>query len=219
MRRLRKQTGQKAFYYGNFNRDHTQWTSYPAEGRYGTTYVGLRNRLSILSEAYSHAPFQDASAGHARFRARLSAHGREPQGRDREAAGPGEAGCGARPSGRRRISNRCRCRFAREPRRPRNRRPCSVLSSATKTAAGSRPTPRKTTRVQLMNEFEGTESVDSTVRVPDSRRRAARRSRPCNGTDSRFRSCARTSSSTSRSTRSTRSRSRRGGSRGTTWWS
>ena len=53
-----KRPGMKAFYYGNFNRDHTQWTSYPAEGRYGTTYVGLRNRLSVLSEAYSHAPYK-----------------------------------------------------------------------------------------------------------------------------------------------------------------
>ena len=86
-----KQTGQKAFYYGNFNRDHTQWTSYPAEGRYGTTYVGLRNRLSILSEAYSHAPYKDASARHARLRAGMSANGREPQGRDHEVARPGTA--------------------------------------------------------------------------------------------------------------------------------
>ena len=53
-----KRTGLKAFYYGNFNRDHTQWTTYPAEARYGTTYVGLRNRLSVLSEAYSHAPYK-----------------------------------------------------------------------------------------------------------------------------------------------------------------
>jgi dipeptidyl aminopeptidase/acylaminoacyl peptidase len=55
---LKKRTELKSFFYGNFDRDHTQWTTYPAEGRYGTTYVGLRNRLSILSEAYSHAPFQ-----------------------------------------------------------------------------------------------------------------------------------------------------------------
>jgi dipeptidyl aminopeptidase/acylaminoacyl peptidase len=58
-----KQTGQKTFYYGNFNREKTQWTSYPAEGRYGTTYVGLRNRLSILAEAYSHAPFKERVLG------------------------------------------------------------------------------------------------------------------------------------------------------------
>jgi dipeptidyl aminopeptidase/acylaminoacyl peptidase len=56
---LGKQTDVKSFFYGNFNRDHTQWNTYPAEGRYGTTYVGLRNRLSILSEAYSHAPFKE----------------------------------------------------------------------------------------------------------------------------------------------------------------
>ena len=48
----------KAFYYGNIDRNHTKWTSYPAEPRYGTTYVGLRNRLSVLSEAYSYAPYK-----------------------------------------------------------------------------------------------------------------------------------------------------------------
>jgi len=53
-----KRTEWKSFFYGNFNRDRTQWQTYPAEGRYGTTYVGLRNRLSILSEAYSHAPYK-----------------------------------------------------------------------------------------------------------------------------------------------------------------
>ena len=53
-----KMTKLNAFYYGNFNRDHTQWTSYPAEARYGVTYVGLRNRLAALSEAYSYAPFK-----------------------------------------------------------------------------------------------------------------------------------------------------------------
>ena len=51
--------GLDAYYYGNFNRDHTKWTSFPAEGRYGTTYFGLRNRLSVLSEAYAYAPFKD----------------------------------------------------------------------------------------------------------------------------------------------------------------
>jgi dipeptidyl aminopeptidase/acylaminoacyl peptidase len=57
-RDFEKRTGLKAFYYGNFDRDHTKWTSYPAEPRYGTTYVGLRDRLSILSEAYAYAPFK-----------------------------------------------------------------------------------------------------------------------------------------------------------------
>ena len=81
-----KRTDLKAFYYGNFNREHTQWTTYPAEARYGTTYVGLRNRLSVLSEAYAYAPLQDAGAGHARLRARLPRNGGQAQGRDYQAA-------------------------------------------------------------------------------------------------------------------------------------
>jgi dipeptidyl-peptidase 4 len=54
-----KHTKWKAYYYGNFNREHTEWTTFPAEPRYGTTYVGLRNRLSVLSEAYAYAPYKD----------------------------------------------------------------------------------------------------------------------------------------------------------------
>jgi dipeptidyl-peptidase-4 len=57
-RAFEERTGLHAFFYGNFNRDHTQWTTYPALPRFGTTYVGLRNRLSILSEAYAYAPFE-----------------------------------------------------------------------------------------------------------------------------------------------------------------
>ncbi len=49
--------GRKVFYYGNFEDDHARWTSFPATPRFGTTYFGLRNRLSILTEAYSYAPF------------------------------------------------------------------------------------------------------------------------------------------------------------------
>ncbi|MEW4568135.1 DPP IV N-terminal domain-containing protein [Tautonia sp. JC769] len=56
-------TGEHAFFYGNFERDHAEWTTYPANPRFGTTYVGLRNRLSILSEAYAYAPFEDRVTG------------------------------------------------------------------------------------------------------------------------------------------------------------
>ncbi|QEH36850.1 Prolyl tripeptidyl peptidase precursor [Aquisphaera giovannonii] len=52
-------TGLHAYYYGNFDRGRTRWTSYPAEGRYGVTYAGMRNRLSVLSEAYAYAPYKD----------------------------------------------------------------------------------------------------------------------------------------------------------------
>lgn len=55
---FKKATGLESYYYGTFSPDHAQWTSFPAEGRYGTNYFGLRNRLSVLSEAYAYAPFK-----------------------------------------------------------------------------------------------------------------------------------------------------------------
>ena len=51
--------GTLAFYYGNFNREHTSWTTYGHEPRYSTEYVGLRGRLAILSEAYSYITYKD----------------------------------------------------------------------------------------------------------------------------------------------------------------
>ncbi len=57
--RLRAATGYESFFYGNFEGDHTRWEGYPAQPRYGAVYRGLRNRLTILSEAYSYAPFRD----------------------------------------------------------------------------------------------------------------------------------------------------------------
>ena len=47
------------FFYGDFDADHKRWTTYPALPRYGGHYVGLRNRISILSEAYAYAPYKE----------------------------------------------------------------------------------------------------------------------------------------------------------------
>jgi hypothetical protein len=56
----------EVFDYGNFEPErapgidtarHT-WRTYDARPRFGTNYVGLRNRIAILSEAYSHDPFE-----------------------------------------------------------------------------------------------------------------------------------------------------------------
>ncbi|HEY7156854.1 MAG TPA: M14 family metallopeptidase, partial [Gemmataceae bacterium] len=58
-RRLEKRSGYKSFFYGNFSRDRTRWETVPAIPRYGTHYFGLRNRIGILSESYSYAPFRD----------------------------------------------------------------------------------------------------------------------------------------------------------------
>lgn len=53
-----KAKGLRMFYYGNFSRDHTKWTTYGHEPRYSTEYVGLRGRLAILSEAYSYLDYK-----------------------------------------------------------------------------------------------------------------------------------------------------------------
>lgn len=60
-------SGEPTFWYGTFGRsvfdedprDREHWAAYPSEARFGTTYVGLRGRLSLLSEAYTYAPYKD----------------------------------------------------------------------------------------------------------------------------------------------------------------
>jgi cyclophilin family peptidyl-prolyl cis-trans isomerase len=49
----------RSFYYGDFSDDHTRWETVSAVPRYGTHYAGLRNRISILSESYTYAPFKE----------------------------------------------------------------------------------------------------------------------------------------------------------------
>ncbi len=46
------------FWYGNFEQDHTRWETYPDEPRFGVNYVGMRNRLAILTESYTYAPYK-----------------------------------------------------------------------------------------------------------------------------------------------------------------
>lgn len=57
--RFEAATGYHAFFYGNFAEHHTKWTTYPAEPWYGAAYRGIRNRVSILTEAYAYASFED----------------------------------------------------------------------------------------------------------------------------------------------------------------
>ena len=56
-----------AFWYGNFAERHTQWTTYPSWPRYGASYRGLANRVSILSEAYAYASYEDRIRGTIEF--------------------------------------------------------------------------------------------------------------------------------------------------------
>ena len=68
-RRVRERRGYEVFDYGNFTGVNGQredpaslekgsWVTYEHKPRYGTNYFGLRNGVSVLSEAYSHDPFE-----------------------------------------------------------------------------------------------------------------------------------------------------------------
>src|SRR6185436_18620802 len=61
--RMRARHKQEIFSYGNFrNADPDSlilgWETYDPRPRFGTNWTGLRGRMSILSEAYSHVDFR-----------------------------------------------------------------------------------------------------------------------------------------------------------------
>ena len=60
---LEKYSGYKTYFYGNFRKRNTEWIIDPALPRYSTHYVGLRHKISILSEAYSYASYPDRVMG------------------------------------------------------------------------------------------------------------------------------------------------------------
>lgn len=62
-RAMRVNYRRASFVYGDFNREHTRWETYPSLARYGTSYVGLRGRISILSEGYSYASYEERVLG------------------------------------------------------------------------------------------------------------------------------------------------------------
>ncbi|MCP4678096.1 MAG: M14 family metallopeptidase, partial [Deltaproteobacteria bacterium] len=61
--------GIKIFDYGNLfgGSDGRAWYTYGTEPRYATNYVGMRNRISILSEAMSYLSFEDRVTATYRF--------------------------------------------------------------------------------------------------------------------------------------------------------
>jgi dipeptidyl aminopeptidase/acylaminoacyl peptidase len=155
---LEKRMSLKSFFYGNFDRDRTDWTTYPAEGRYGTTYVGLRNRLSILSEAYSHAPYKSRVLATKDFvreciqtAARLKAEiikllDESQQAATKPANDSSSAGTALVPI-------RSRARAADQP--------VTILGFVERSGGGRRVStgePKDYT-LKLMNEFEAAESV------------------------------------------------------------
>lgn len=62
VRRKMADRGFQVFDYGNFPRRRgrsRRWVTYDHRPRFGTNYYGLRNRLSVLSEAFSYVSFAD----------------------------------------------------------------------------------------------------------------------------------------------------------------
>ncbi|MEJ7812558.1 MAG: M14 family metallopeptidase [Gemmatimonadaceae bacterium] len=68
LRRRVRRRGFETYDYGNFSDEDgrasptdtlkDRWATYDHRPRFGTNYYGLRNRVSVLSEAYSHDPFE-----------------------------------------------------------------------------------------------------------------------------------------------------------------
>jgi hypothetical protein len=94
--------GYRTFDYGNFDPDDdtkgltdtvkSGWYSFDARPRFGTTYVGLRGRIGILSEAYSHDPFDRRVAATRAFLQEIlsysAAHAREIRAHSRHSDRP-----------------------------------------------------------------------------------------------------------------------------------
>lgn len=54
-----KEHGYRTYDYGNFDPRQTTWSTYDHRPRFATNCFGLRNRIAVLSEAYSYIPFED----------------------------------------------------------------------------------------------------------------------------------------------------------------
>jgi hypothetical protein len=88
-RGLAERRGFRSYYYGNFSDDEPatglpktrSWRAFTHQPRIGQNYVGLRNRLAILSEAYSYLDFRGRVAVTSAFvdeiLADVAAHGPE----------------------------------------------------------------------------------------------------------------------------------------------
>jgi dipeptidyl-peptidase-4 len=57
--RVKDKHGLDTWFYGNFENSHAAWVDYPDQPRFGIPYVGLRNRIGILTESYSYATYAE----------------------------------------------------------------------------------------------------------------------------------------------------------------
>lgn len=54
-----EEKGISTFYYGNFDREHTRWSTFGDFPRFGTEYMGLRGRFTVLSEVYAYITYKE----------------------------------------------------------------------------------------------------------------------------------------------------------------
>lgn len=57
-KQIKEQAGFDTFWYGNFEDNQSKWADFGEGPRYSTNYVGMRNRLSLLTESYSYASYK-----------------------------------------------------------------------------------------------------------------------------------------------------------------
>lgn len=96
----KERAGIDTFWYGNFENNHSRWETYPDDPRYGVNYVGLRNRIGVLTESYSYAPYRDRIMAQREFISALLAYAAEHRDEIRRhiKAADDRAGRGERPA-------------------------------------------------------------------------------------------------------------------------
>lgn len=67
---IRESEGWEFYHYGNVPRGEgagPSWRTFDHRPRFNNNYVGLRNRIALISEAYAYAPFEERVAATLRF--------------------------------------------------------------------------------------------------------------------------------------------------------
>jgi zinc carboxypeptidase len=60
--RIKEKHGWDYYYYGNYSQRRPGWYTFDHRPRFNNNYLGLRNRVAILSEAYAYDTFEDRVA-------------------------------------------------------------------------------------------------------------------------------------------------------------
>ncbi|CAN5665105.1 M14 family metallopeptidase [soil metagenome] len=92
-RSIREKHGWDYYYYGNLQGqgDTRGWYTFDHRPRFNNNYLGLRNRVAILSEAYAYATFEDRILATARFVEEILSYAHANATRIRQAVAAAEA--------------------------------------------------------------------------------------------------------------------------------